>query len=82
MKTINPKTVHTQLTECYMKYDPDWALNGNDRMGGFKYHLEHTAGIRLGLTPDTDKLGRQGYKIDQVEIVDDSKFTMWLLKWA
>lgn len=81
MKTINPNTVHGQITDCYMKYDPNWECNGNDRMGGFKHHLENTAGIKLDLIPE-DRFGKHGYKIKQVEIVNEPKFTMWMLKWS
>lgn len=82
MKTINPKIIRDQINKCYVNYDPEWTTTGEIRIGGFKYHIENTAGLKLDVTPSKDRQGRLGYEINQIEIVNEPKFTMWMLKWS
>lgn len=83
MKTIDPKLIKNEINKCYSAYDPDWVPNKNDiKCGAFKYHLEHTAGLKVDFEPDIDRLGMFGYKMNTIEIIDEPRFTMWLLKWA
>jgi len=82
MKTINAGAIKKQLNKCYMDYDPEWTHTGDVRISGFKYHVEHTAGIKLYVVPAKDRMGRLRYEIKQAEIVNDPKFTMWLLRWS
>ena len=81
MNTISPDRVRVQMNKCYMAYDPHWPYSGSSRINGFKYHVEQTAGIKLDFIP-TVKSGKAGYELKQVEIIDDPKFTMWLLRWS
>ena len=64
-----------------MEYDPHWPVDGLARINGFKYHVEQTAGIKIDFIPSV-KTGKAGFELKQIEIVDDSKFTMWLLRWS
>lgn len=83
MKTVDSSIIKNQINNCYREYDPKWPEGYADAelMGGFKYFLEHTAGIRLEFEPET-KNGKFGYTMKRVEIVDDKKYTMWLIKYS
>jgi len=65
-----------------MSYDPDWPSSGEDRIIGFKYHVERTAGLRLDLMPKLDRYGRHGYEVMQVAVIDEKKYTMFILRWT
>ena len=83
MKTVNPDRIRKQINKCYMNYDPEWPTNGDTRINGFKYHVENTGGMRLDFEPKIDpRTFKHSYKINQIEIVDEPRFTMWLLKWS
>lgn len=82
MKTIKPKLINKELNKCYLAYDPEWPVSlPKQKIFGFKYHLERTAGLKLDYTPKV-KDGRYGFEVNTVEIVDEPRFTMWLLKWS
>jgi hypothetical protein len=83
MRTISENEIKHQINNCYDAYDPGWpaSIGRKDIMKGFKYHLEHTAGIKLDFELDI-RNGKMGYKINSIEIVDESSFLMWALKWA
>lgn len=82
MNITNTKTITPLINRCYLDYDPGWPTNPSARIDSFKYHIEHTAGLKLDFTPETNKDGRFGYRLDSVEVVDNPKFTMWMLRWA
>ncbi len=83
MKTIDAKEIHSQLNRCYLDYDPTWRKTlDSSRVNGFMYYLENKAGLKIECQPATDTLGRLGFEITQVEIVNDPKFTLWLLRWS
>ena len=82
MRLIDTKLVNHLLNKCYMAYDPDWPSSGEDRMIGFKYHVERTAGLRLDLMLKLDRYGRHGYEVVQVAVTDERKYTMFTLKWS
>lgn len=83
MKTIHPKLVKQQLNNCFEAYDPKWqeTVGSARQRNGFKYHLEHTAGVKLDFETEI-RHGQAGYKINSIEIVDEEAFMMWMLKWA
>jgi hypothetical protein len=83
MKTINPREIKNQLNNCFESYDPDWkeTVGTARQRNGFKYHVEHTAGIKLDFEPEV-RFGQVGYKINAVEILDEEAFLMWMLKWS
>jgi hypothetical protein len=83
MKTVNPNLINDQVNKCFLEYDPDWKnnYNGEAHIGGFKYYLERSAGLKLDFQPEI-KNGHYGYKLNGVEIVDGKKYTMWLLKYT
>jgi hypothetical protein len=82
MKLVSPTVIKNHINKCYANYDPDWPSSGDTRINGFKYHVEHTAGVKLDFTPKQDRYGRNVYEVTQVAVIDDPKFTMWLLRWA
>lgn len=83
MKTINPSRIKDEINKCYLAYDPDWRpQKGDVKYHAFKYHLERTAGIKIDFEPDINRIGQFGYKMNTIEIVDESRFTMWVLKWS
>lgn len=83
MRIIDAKQIHSQLNKCYLDYDPNWNISfDNSRVDEFKYYLEQKCGLKLNCVPATDNLGRVGFEIKQVEIVNDPKFTMWLVRWT
>lgn len=83
MNTIDPKQLNAQINKCYLDYDREWISRPSDaRVRSFKYYLERKGGLKLSFRPKTDNVGRIGYTIDQIEIVDDKLFTLWLLRWS
>lgn len=83
MKTLNPKLVKNQLNKCYLEYDPEWRHNfQEERIYSFKDYMECTAGLKLDFIPKRDTFGRYGYELQQVDVVDESKYLMWLMRWA
>jgi hypothetical protein len=81
MNTIKLERIRDQIRKCYVAYDPQWTVDGPERINAFKYHLEHTAGIKLDFIPAVES-GPPGFIIKQIEILDDPKFTLWLLRWS
>lgn len=81
--TIDPKQVSKELNKCFLEYDPDWAKNyqAENHVRGFKYYVERTAGLKLDFSPET-KGTQFGYRLDKVEIIDDKKYTMFILKYS
>lgn len=82
MRLIDTKNITKELNKCYMEYDPVWPNSGEDRMLGFKFHTERTAGLRLDIMPKQDSYGRHGYEVVQVAVVDERKYTMFMLRWS
>ncbi len=83
MKTINQKSIKNQLNNFYESWDPNWKYNiGNENLTkAFKYHLEREAGLSIDFEIET-RLGRAGYKINSIEIVDNEAFVVWMLTWS
>ena len=83
MKVINPQSINAPVSKCFLEYLPDWQSTfGNENtINAFKYHLEYTAGLKLDFHPETRK-GKFGYRLDGAEVVDEKKYTMWLLRWS
>jgi hypothetical protein len=83
MKTIDASIIKKQINECYLEYDPEYPKGYGEptMMNGFKYYLERTAGIRLEFVPETKNF-QFGYGMKRVEIVDEKKYVMWLLRWT
>ena len=83
LKTINPNLVNAQINKCFLEYDPGWVSNyrADQHVHGFKYYIERLAGLKLDFQPET-KDGKYGYRLDAVEIVDEKKYTMFLLKYS
>jgi hypothetical protein len=84
MKTIDIKSIKVQVSNCYEQWDPEWETHIGDKrvMNGFKSYLEYTAGVKLDFEVLTVHNVNTGYTIKSLEIVDDSAFTMWMLKWS
>jgi hypothetical protein len=83
MKTIDAKQIHSQLNRCYLDFDPTWRTTLNtSRVDEFKDYLEHKCGLKMVWIPAQDKLGRIGFEIKQVEVINDPKFALWLLRWT
>jgi len=84
MKLINPNKIKEQLNNCYDSYDPNWptTIGQPTMMNSFKYYLERTAGLKLDFEIEINKRGQAGYKINSVEVVDESDFVVWMLRWT
>ncbi len=82
-RLVDPKEIIDSLNKCYLDY-ADWPItsNGAAIMNAFKYHMESDAGLRLTIAPETDKLGRYGFGVKKIEVVDDDLYLVWTLKWA
>ena len=80
MKTIDIKAINN----CYEQWDPEWETHIGDKrvMNGFISYLEYTAGIKLDFEVLKVQNEKTGYTIKSIEIVNDSAFTMWMLKWT
>ena len=70
------------MNKCYMAYDPSWPEDAGQRVEGFKSYVEDTGGLKLDFEPMITSQGRAGYKLKAVEIINEPKYLMWLLKWA
>jgi len=81
MKTISTNTITKQLNKCYMEFDPDWPDDMQYRVPAFKYFMEQIAGVKMEFKPVVID-GEVAYQIDTIEVVDEPKFTMWLLRWS
>ena len=83
LKTINPKSIKKQINSCFVDWNPSWERDiGNPlQQKGFKYYLEHEAGIKIDFVLNNDIKGAY-YSINTIEIVDEPKFTWWMLKWS
>lgn len=82
-KLLSPKSHKKQINDCYETFDPDWRNHlGQDLwMNSFKYHLEQTGGLRIDFK--TVKHNTElFYEITKMELVDESLYTMWLLRWS
>ena len=84
MRTIDPNTIYKQINRCYMEYDPVWPHSSDmsRRMVSFISYLERTAGITVDISAHHDNQGRNGWEVVGVRVINDSRFTMWLLKWT
>jgi hypothetical protein len=83
MTSVKPNQITDQLNRCYLDYDPGWPTGiGNIRSKGFEKYIEETGGIQLGFDPEINKQGQWGYGVKWVKIVDEHKFTLWLLRWS
>jgi hypothetical protein len=82
-KIIDYKQIKPQLNKCFEHYDPHWTEEvGTARQrNGFKYYLERTAGVRLDFETEI-RHGQAGYKINKAEVIDESLFLMWMLRWS
>lgn len=83
MKTVDPKLVNKEINKCFLEYDPDWAKNytADNHVKGFKYYVERVAGLKLDFQPET-RQHKFGYRLDKVEIVDDRKYAMFMIKYS
>ena len=84
MKTVDSAIIKNQINKCYFDYDPTYpkGYGTPDMMGGFKYFLERIAGVRLEFEPNINSMGQMGYAMKRVEVVDDKKYMMWLIKYS
>lgn len=83
MKTVSPNLINKQINKCYLDYDKGWPnVKDQNRVHGFKYHIEQVAGLKLDFVGKIGRDGRFGYELNNVEIIDEPTFTMWLLKWS
>lgn len=81
--TINSKSISNQINKCYMEWHPGYPNNASvEFMNGFKYYLEHIAGLRIYFVQELDKTGRFGFRLDTVEVTDPKKYTLFLIKYS
>ena len=86
MRLIDSKSVKDSLNKCYLDYDPDWSRGITDeyKVLAFKHYIERNAGLVLDFKPriNASSYKRFGYELTQIAVIDEPKFTMWLLKWS
>lgn len=86
MKTITPvypgltKLVNKAYKFHYENYSGHKNLWGND-LNGFQYDLLHEFGIWLKFA-EKEGSGGKGYELVAVDIHDEKKYSMFLLRWA
>ena len=83
MRIIQPNEIKQQINNCYENYDPNWpaTIGNDDVVRGFKHYLEQTGGFKLDFDIDIMH-GQVGYRLKSAEIVDESAFMVWMLKWS
>jgi hypothetical protein len=83
MKLIPTKQISPLINRCYMEYDPNWPTDQNQRISAFKYYIERTAGLKLDFEPKIDQLTfKQGYELHSVEVVDDKKYMLFVMRYS
>jgi hypothetical protein len=82
MILVNPRTIGPQINKCYLEYDPHYPIDMHNRVPAFKYYIERTGGMKLDFEPKIDPSGRYSYQLNRVEVVDEKKYTMFLLKYS
>ena len=66
-----------------MEWHPGYPNNASiEFMNGFKYYLEHIAGLKIYFVQELDKTGRFGFRLDTVEVTDPKKYTLFLIKYS
>lgn len=82
--TVDRETIRRQLNKCYLEFDPDWknAFWNGHRAELFQHYVRENGGLDIVFKSTTDQEGRWGYELVSVNVVDEVKFTMWLLRWA
>ena len=77
---ITQSKIKNQINNCFDAFDPLWTEDfGTARQKNrFKRHLEETAGMKIEIE---NSVG-MSYKLTSIEIVDEAKFTWWMLKWS
>jgi hypothetical protein len=82
MSFVDTNIIIKQLNKCYLDYDPTWQTKFDEhRVLSFKSYIEQHGGLRLVFIRSI-KNGKYGYELQQVAIVDEPKFTMWMLRWS
>ena len=83
MNTIIPvRDVVDQVNRCYLDYAEWPSADDAAIMNAFKYRMEQEAGLRLTFTNSKDRFGRHGYSLEQVELIDEQLYLVWMLRWT
>ena len=82
--TVDRETIRCQLNKCYVEFDPDWenAFWNRHRVELFQHYVCENGGLDIVFKGTTDQEGRWAYELISVDVVDEAKFTMWLLRWS
>jgi len=57
-------------------------ITGMPYIDSHLYQLEKKYGLKINLVHTTDPNGRLAYEIKDYQILDEKKFTIFLLKWS
>lgn len=81
--TLNSKTVTEQLNRCYLDWHPGYPNNvGVEYINAFKYYIERTAGLRIYFVEELDKTGRYGFRLDNIEVIDEKKYMLFQIRYV
>ncbi len=83
---IEKDSIIPQLNRCYIKFDQDWEWGTTPNeavVQKFVEHIREEAGIDMyvwrGIVNDMEQYG---WKINAIELIDEQKFMLWMLKWS
>lgn len=81
-KLSHDSTLHEELNKAYAKYNPQ--VPGEpygDRVLSFSNYVKERYGLELKLFAKIDN-NQLKYELKEVYVVDEKKFTFFLLEWA
>lgn len=83
---IDKNAILPQLNHCYVKFDKNWEWGtspGEDAVTSFVEYIREDAGLQMACEfSKVNDVGQYGWKITQLDLVDEQKFTLWMLRWS
>jgi hypothetical protein len=83
---LDKNTILPQLNLCYINFDKnwDWGISPDEAaVQRFAEHILEDAGLQMIFEFSmVNDVGKYGWKITQLDLVDEQKFTLWMLRWS
>lgn len=83
MRKINKTAMfHVGLNKLYVEFNDQRGYFDSDTVIAFSAWLRERYGIEIRIHPKVDPLGKAGYEVKEVWVVDEKKYTWYLLETA
>lgn len=83
---IDKNAIIPQLNLCYVNFDKNWEwgeLPNEISVHRFVEYILEDAGLQMKIElSKVNDVGRYGWKITHLDLVDEQKFTLWMLRWS